>query len=224
MNGRQLALELSTRFAYGREDFLVAPCNSDAVAWIDRWPVWPGGMLAIYGSPGCGKTHLTQVWREVANAQLVELSSLEDLTRDVQLSKNTADFVLEIDETSFLERDLLHFLNTIADQQRTILITGRNPPARWPVELPDLRSRLRAVSAVGVSPPDENTLRAVLVKLFSDRQLKVGEELIEFLCARIERTFDSARKTVVALDAAAMLAQRRIGIPLAREVLSFNGK
>ena len=224
MNGRQLALELSTRFAYGREDFLVAPCNSDAVAWIDRWPIWPAGMLAIYGPPGCGKTHLTQVWREVTNAQLVEPSSLERLTRDVQLSENTAEFILEIDEASIVERDLLHFLNTITDQQRTILITGRNPPARWPVELPDLRSRLRAVSAVGVSAPDENTLRAVLVKLFSDRQLQVGEELIEFLCARIERTFDSARKTVVALDTAAMLAQKRIGIPLAREVLSFNGK
>ncbi len=224
MNGRQLSLELSIRFAYGREDLLVAPCNSDAVAWIDRWPIWPAGMLAIYGPPGCGKTHLTQVWREVTNAQLVEPSSLERLTRDVQLSENTAEFILEIDETSIVERDLLHFLNTITDQQRTILITGRNPPARWPVELPDLRSRLRAVSAVGVSAPDENTLRAVLVKLFSDRQLQVGEELIEFLCARIERTFDSARKTVVALDTAAMLAQKRIGIPLAREVLSFNGK
>ena len=54
--------------AMGREDFLVSPSNADAVAWIDRWPDWPGPALVIVGPPGSGKTHLGQVWRQQAGA------------------------------------------------------------------------------------------------------------------------------------------------------------
>ena len=36
--GEQLALDLPHRTAFGRDAFLVAACNADAVAWVDRWP------------------------------------------------------------------------------------------------------------------------------------------------------------------------------------------
>ncbi len=71
----QLALDFGHRPALGREDFLVAPCNEDAVAWVDRWPDWPGPALVIHGPAGCGKTHLAQVWRRrsgVPEASVVE--------------------------------------------------------------------------------------------------------------------------------------------------------
>ena len=42
MGAIQLPLDLGHRPALGREDFLVAPSNQGAVAWIDRWPDWPG--------------------------------------------------------------------------------------------------------------------------------------------------------------------------------------
>ena len=45
----QLPLGLGHRAARGREDFLVAPSNQDAVSWIDRWTSWPRGVLAIHG-------------------------------------------------------------------------------------------------------------------------------------------------------------------------------
>ncbi len=72
----QLPLELPLRPALGREDFLVAPCNQVAVAWIDRWPDWPGPALALHGPPGCGKTHLCQVWRVASGAVEIDGSLL----------------------------------------------------------------------------------------------------------------------------------------------------
>ncbi len=77
----QLALDLGHRPALGREDFLVAPCNEDAVAWIDRWPDWPGPALVIHGPAGCGKTHLARVWRRRSGA--TEAAVVEDADRPV---------------------------------------------------------------------------------------------------------------------------------------------
>ncbi len=74
----QLPLELAPRPALGREDFLVAPSNEVAVAWIDRWPDWPGPALALYGPPGSGKTHLCQVWRAASGAVEIDGSRLAE--------------------------------------------------------------------------------------------------------------------------------------------------
>ena len=38
----QLTFDLGQRPALGREDLLVVPGNRVAVAWIDRYPDWPG--------------------------------------------------------------------------------------------------------------------------------------------------------------------------------------
>src|SRR3546814_4523758 len=57
------------------EDFLVADSNAEAVGWLDRWPDWPAPALVIHGPAGCGKTHLTQVWR--ARSRAVPLAAEE---------------------------------------------------------------------------------------------------------------------------------------------------
>jgi chromosomal replication initiation ATPase DnaA len=72
----QLPFAFPERPALGREDFLVVPSNSPAVAWIDRWPDWPFFALALYGPPGCGKSHLLEVWRERSGAQLLRADAL----------------------------------------------------------------------------------------------------------------------------------------------------
>jgi chromosomal replication initiation ATPase DnaA len=83
----------------------------------------------------------------------------------------------------------------------------------------DLASRLKALPVVTLAPPDEALLRAVLVKLFTDRQLTVDESLIGYLATRIERSFAAARAVVAALDEEAMRRQRPFTRALAAEVL-----
>ena len=100
-----------------------------------------------------------------------------------------------------------------------MLLTGRTPPARWSVVLPDLRSRLRAVQSVGIGAPDDDLFGAVLIKLFDERQLRVGEEVVLYLLARLERSFDAARGCVAALDQYSLAAGRNITVPLVRKAL-----
>ena len=59
---RQLPIEFPHRPSLDKEDFLVAECNIEAVEMIDRWPDWPYFAVCIYGSEGCGKSHLANVF------------------------------------------------------------------------------------------------------------------------------------------------------------------
>jgi chromosomal replication initiation ATPase DnaA len=99
-----------------------------------------------------------------------------------------------------------------------LLLTGQSPPAGWPLTLPDLASRLRAVPVVSLSAPDDRLLRAVYVKLFADRQLAVDEGLIGFLVNRVERSFPAAREAVARLDREALRLRRPVTRALAAEL------
>ncbi len=219
---RQLVLDLQPHTAFGREDFLAAPCNEAALAWIEQWPDWPAGGVALWGPPGSGKSHLAQVWRarsdavEVASAALGEVDPRRVLAQRQAVIIENADRRLD-DEA---ERGLFHLFNLCREQGGGLLLTGQEAPARWPIGLPDLASRLSVLPAIAIGPPDDALIEAVLVKLFADRQLAVGAEVVRFLLARMERSFAAVRQTVAALDRQALASRRPITIPVAREVLS----
>src|SRR5262245_41235578 len=65
---------------YAREEFVVAPGNREALAWIDRWPDWPAPALALGGPPGCGKTHLGRIWAARTGGTVIEAAGLEGMT------------------------------------------------------------------------------------------------------------------------------------------------
>ena len=207
----QLVLDLGHRAALGRESFLVAPSNEAAVAWLDRWPDWPSPALIVHGPPGCGKTHLIEAWRAKSGAAV---------EREPEKAGNSRVRALALDEAESLpEHDLFHLYNIMADRGGHLVLAARQPPVLWKTRLADLRSRLLAAPSAAIGPPDDALLGAVIVKLFSDRQVQVGEDLVLWLLRRLERSFEAARDAVGRLDEAAIAENRPVTIPLARTVL-----
>ena len=100
-----------------------------------------------------------------------------------------------------------------------MLLTSRVPPATMEIELRDLRSRLRAVPVVTLTPPDDALLRALIVKFCADRQMSIDESVVNYLATRIERSFVAARQSVEMLDAEALRLGRPVTRALAVELL-----
>ena len=119
----------------------------------------------------------------------------------------------------FDERSLFHLLNLAREEEASLLLTARTAPGGWTLSTPDLASRLRAMAVLTLECPDESLLRAVLVKLFADRQLQVDENLVGYLTSRLERSFAAARAAVDRLDAEALRLQRPVTRALASQVL-----
>jgi chromosomal replication initiation ATPase DnaA len=215
----QLPLDLPRRTTLGRSDFLVSDSNAIAVGWIDRWPVWPSQALVVYGAAGCGKTHLAHLWRERASAVFVAGPTLSE-ERVRRLVAAGQHRIVVDDADRVYERTLLHLHNSCVEGRGNILMTARRPPSSWAFVLNDLGSRLRAAVAIGIGPPDDALLGAVLVKYFADRQVRVRPELVLFLVRRIERSFAAAADVVDRLDAASLREGRAISTRLARELLA----
>lgn len=205
----QLALDLPHRAATGREDFLVSPSNEAAVAAVDRWPDWPSPVLVLVGPPGSGKSHLADVWRTRSGASLASATRL-DRDRLPDLMQSGALVVEDAPGDALDEVALFHLINMARESRGAVLITSHHFPAQWDIALPDLRSRLKAAQVAQLGDPDDALLRGVLVKLFADRQLNVGEAVISYMIMRMERSLDAARQLVAAVDARALAERAEI--------------
>ena len=218
----QMPLDFQHRPSMAGHDFLIGPCNREAVAWLDRWPDWPAPALVVFGPLGAGKTHLAHVFLERTEGVLVtsELLSREDPIQIVALAPS-----LVIDDADsngrggIGEQHLLHLYNAASEAGKRLLITATHAPKVWPFRLADLASRLRAAPAAELSLPDDEMFRAVVTKLFSDRQIRIDPSVVSYLVPRMERSFAAAARLIEAIDREAMRQHRDITLPLARQVL-----
>jgi chromosomal replication initiation ATPase DnaA len=218
---RQLAFELDPRENFSRDDFLRGPGNAAALDLILSWPNWPVRVVALIGPEGSGKSHLAAIWAAAASARRLASGALDEAAVPAALAAGAlaieragSDDLRDVDE-----RAMFHLLNLAREQRAFVLLTARTAPAGWSIALPDLASRLRALPVVTLAAPDDAMLRAVLVKLFADRQLAVDDGLIGYLMVRIERSFAAARRVVAALDREALRRQRPVTRALAGEIL-----
>ena len=138
----------------------------------------------------------------------------------------TQSYVYEGGEANLAEREaaeaLFHLYNRIATRGGHILLVGRTPPARWPVALADLRSRLNVLPVAEITGPDDAMLAGLFAKLFRDRQLAVPGEVILYIVQRIERSCAAVARAVEALDRVSLAERRPITLPLARAALGLG--
>jgi chromosomal replication initiation ATPase DnaA len=214
----QLTLELPHIPALGGEDFLISASNETAAKLISSWPDWTNPICIITGPEGSGKTHLVNVWRARSGAEAF-LPTEIGMAVSAALAGPAPIAIEDIDAGGFDEHAAFHLLNLARERRFDILITARTAPGTWDISLPDLRSRLRSAALVSIAEPDDSLLRAVLVKLFADRQVAVSPEVIDYIMLRIERSMAAAALIVDKLDKAALAERKAVTRPLAAKVL-----
>lgn len=193
----QMRLPLQRDLPDGAEGFVVSDCNRAAVEALADWPNLIGGVMAICGPAGCGKSRLGQIWAERvgavalhgAEAALIDPAEIEG--RPVLL-----DRAMDADDET-----LFHLINLTQATGGALLLASRPAPTAWAVALPDLRSRLDAVISVPMEAPDDAVLSAMLEARFAERGIRPQKDVIPYLLRRIDRSAAAAADVVERLDA-----------------------
>lgn len=209
MPARQLILDLPVRTATGRDDFFVTAANEAAVAVVDAWPDWPDRVRVLVGPPGSGKSHLCHIWAEHAGARTIVASAL----RPAMVPKLLQAGALVVEDApgeALDEQAFFHLLNLARETGVPVLVAARADPARWPVTLADLRTRLLVLDVVRIGAPDDDLMRGVIVKQFQDRQIAADEAVVAYMLTRMERSLEAVSRLVAEIDRAALTEQVRI--------------
>ena len=201
LHAAQMRFPLRRPAAADRGSFVLGDSNRAAAEALDAWPDASAPVLAVVGPAGAGKSHLGAVWAQRTGA--ASLKGAEAALADLPALEARPVFLDEADQAD--DETLFHLINLAHASGGALLLASREPPALWETPLPDLRSRLDAV------------LAAVLRRLFAERAITPGDDLIDYLVRRIERSVPAAREVVERLDQDS--GARPINRLLAREIL-----
>lgn len=197
---RQIVLDLPAKPPrMTRAAYVLSASNEAALKTLDAWRASGEFALAISGPEGSGKTHLLNILKSECGW---DVSVIDDADAAGGAHLLLAEF----------ER--------ARETGSRIAIAGRGDPAEWAAGLIDLRTRLAAAPRIALAEPDEELLRAVMTKMFADRQLRAPEQIAGYAAPRIEKTFAAAERFVAALDALSIEKGAGISVKLAREALA----
>lgn len=195
----QQIFKFEERHDYLPENFLVSASNQaafDAACnFTDSYYA-----LNIYGQKASGKTFLAHI--------------------AINKHPNKRIYVIEDLSANFSQPELLQTLNKAQESKEFVLITSNQPAASLQFTLPDLASRLKAIPSVGISAPDEQLLYMMFARLFAARQIKISDDVISYLCSRVERSFEQMHSVVNKIDNLSLAQKRSITLPLIKNV--FN--
>lgn len=214
----QLAFDMSLDPIYRWENFFISPSNDEAISLLQRWPQWDNRVQLIYGPTGSGRTHIAHLWRNESRASFVDDSVLKLDYLAEYVTQNSVLIVDNADEITCY-KGLFHLYNLINEYQGYLLITAKTPPKLWNIGLPDLASRLQSVPATEILAPDDGLLYALLIKRFSDLQLKVPENVLSYIVKHMTRSYQGVQDIATALNRKSLELRRNMTLPLVKQVL-----
>lgn len=179
-----------------RQDFIVTAANAQAVDHLDAWGRWPVRATILTGPRKSGRSLLGRIFAARLGGRVID------------------------DAETYNETMLFHAWNE-AQGGKPLLIIADAPLPIWKVRLPDLRSRLTATPVVSIAPPDQILSSLLLARLLARRGLPVSHDVLNFIVARIERSYVTILRVADALDSAALSKKRAITIPFVREALEL---
>lgn len=223
---KQTAFSFYTETKMSSSDYMVSACNQEAFSYVNSWPDWPESGLVIYGPKGCGKTHLAHLFAEKVNEgriktlQIPLYESKQIKMNNIEKICNSSDvIIIENLEKNVDQEALFHLFNSFNKKGKYMLWTSDVAPARLNLSLQDLQSRLEMLTAIEIKEPDDIMLRALIVKLFNDRQIMISPEILEYIITNTERSFSYVENLVKEIDEISLAYKSTVNYKIVKEAL-----
>ena len=213
----QLLLDFNQKQNFNYNDFYVSKSNYYAFKLIDTWPKWEKNIVNIYGESGCGKSHLAKIFEEKQNAKIITEQEINDeIFNNLKLYEK---IVLENFENLIDEKLFYSLFNFIDQSNKYLVINSSKPLIHLNFKINDLSSRIRNCLLAEIKNPDDDLVFALILKNFSDKQIKIDKKLIDYIVKRIERSYRKISEFIYKLDELSLKRKVPINLKTIKEII-----
>ena len=213
----QLLLDFDHNIEFNEHDYYVSRSNYLAFNLIRIWPKWEKKILNISGDTFSGKTHLAKIFQDKSNALYLGHSDInEDVFKKIKLNET---IIIDDFEKIKNENLLYSLFNLIYQDNKYLLIFSNNTISKINYNLDDLNSRAKNCIFAQIENPDDDLIFAIIVKSFSDRQIKLEKKLLEYIIKRIERSYGKIYEFIYKVDELSLKKKKPINLKTIREIL-----
>lgn len=185
--------------------------------------------IYLYGLSGAGKTHLLQALCAGAAergtaATYLPLKAVQNYGPDLLAGCERLNHVCLDDFGAVAgriewERAVFNLYRELEESGGKLLLADEHPPLSLRFALPDLASRILAGTVLRLHLLSETEQVEALRLRAAQRGLELPEDTLAYLLRRLPRDMNSLCAFLDELDAASLVAQRRLTVPFVREVL-----
>ena len=215
----QLILKFPSSKAYLAEDYYVSSSNQEAYDFINNWPKWIKRIVNIYGPQGSGKTHLVSILAK--KTPILKIKSEEVNDKIFFNFKTKEALVLEDINTKISENLLFSIWNQALQDNKYLIFTSTQPISLFNFKLKDLQSRSKDIITLGLKLPSDDLISVILAKNFSDKQIKVEKNHIDYIIKRIDRSYEKISQFVLTLDKYSLEKGGSLSLKMIKEVLKM---
>tara|TARA_B100000085_G_C18495751_1_gene493250 strand:- start:353 stop:1015 length:663 start_codon:yes stop_codon:yes gene_type:complete len=213
----QLLLNFKFRKNYDKNDFFVSSSNFYAFTLVDTWPNWEKNIINICGERYCGKTHLAEIFLKKNKGKLINLKTenIKNLN-DLRLFEN---IVIDNFDKNIDENYIFTLFNFVDQNNKYLLINSEKPINEINFDLADLNSRAKNCLIAKIDKPDDELIKVLLSKSFSDRQIIINNKLIDFIAKRIARSYGKIFEFIYKIDEMSLKKKKSIDLKIIKNVL-----
>ena len=213
----QLLLDFDIKRTFNDHDYYTSKSNYFAFNLIDKWPKWEKRILNISGEKFSGKTHLSNIFKLKSSALFLNENKLNnDVFNKIKLHES----IIIDGFSNMVDENLTYSIFNLIDQDsKYLLITSEIPLGEMNFKLPDLVSRSRNMLHAKIDPPDDELIFAIILKNFSDRQIKLEKKIIEFIINRIDRSYSKISEFIYKIDELSLKKKKPINLKTIKEIL-----
>ena len=213
----QNIFNFSTNKNFNYEDYFVSKSNYFAFEILQKWPKWEKNILNIYGESFSGKTHLSKIFLGKNNGLMIYEKDINDeIFKKLKLYEN---IVLDGLNYKTNEKLLYSIFNLIDSENKFLIINSIKPINEMDFQLKDLVSRSKNCLFAKIENPDDELMNAIILKNFSDRQIKIDNKLIEYIAKRIDRSYSKISQFIYKIDELSLKKKKPIDFKIIKEIL-----
>ena len=109
--------------------------------------------------------------------------------------------------------------NFVEQFNKYLIINSTKPINLNNYKLPDLKSRLKNCIIAKIDKPDDDMIFALILKHFSDRQIKIEKKIIEYITKRIERSYGKILDFIYKVDQFSLVNKKPIDYKIIKKIL-----
>ena len=213
----QLLLDFDIKKNFNDYDYYVSDSNYFAFNLIDKWPKWEKRILNISGERFSGKTHLANIFKSKTSALFLSENQINDnIFKKIKLHES----IIVDGFTNTIDEKLTYSIFNLVDQDsKYLLINSETPLSEINFKLPDLASRSKNLLQAKIDLPDDELIFAIILKNFSDRQIKLEKKIIEFIINRIDRSYSKISQFIYKIDELSLKKKKPINLKTIKEIL-----
>jgi len=213
----QLLLDFDVKTNFNDHDYYVSDSNFFAFNLIDKWPKWEKRILNISGEKFSGKTHLANIFKSKTSAFFLNENQIND--EALKKIKLYESIIVDGFTNTIDERLIYSILNLVDQDSKYLLINSETPLGEINFKLPDLASRSKNLLHAKIESPDDDLIFAIILKSFSDRQIKLEKKIIEFIINRIDRSYSKISEFIYKIDELSLKKKKPINLKTIKEIL-----